>query len=790
MNLEIASAVPLSAPPVQRVTRLRRWLYIGYAIALAIGGAMIGVAYQYGSQLVDQTVSLVRHDMPTLQRLQAARTAVQEYQTVLFEYYATGDRRRYAELAAVCDARLRDLLQNLDLPDEPGGFAETLNHGHAELFALGDQLDRLMSTSVAKGAPDAERARYLLSGATYLATRLHDRIEQEIVPLQARAESRSIESQQVLNILVRNMLLLGGAILLMSMSIGYFANAYIRERVERQRLATFPERNPNPVLSLDCDGQLHYANEGAQRWLQENGFAHNAYQDLLPADRTSRLKDLLQTPRGYTHWEYELTTQAGIRFMSCGIHYLEDFCEFHLFISDITERKEAERQLRHQAMHDALTGLPNRRSFEQQLDALTIAENPNPFSLLFISVDRFSAVVQGLGHAQADQVLKTLAARLEEVFADRAIDQKAYRFDGTMFAVLLPATAPEIRDLALREIDDLLTQPLQHHGREYFFSFTLGSTAYPGDGDDTAALLRNADSALQAAARHGTGAHAWYLPAMNDRATHRFELESKLRHAVERNELVLHYQPQLDLASGRMIGAEALLRWVPHGQAMISPADFIPIAEESGLIVPIGEWVMREACLRNQAWRAAGYDGLLVAVNVSAQQFVRPGFPATVRRVLTETRLPPHLLELEVTESVAMDDVESTIATLAELRSIGIHLSIDDFGTGYSSLSYLKRFPIDKLKVDQSFVRHMTQEADAAAIARAVIDLGHSLRLKVIAEGVETINQLDLLRQYGCHEMQGYYYSRPVTPDAFAALLAEGRLLPARQAEGVALVSS
>lgn len=781
MNPPIAIAVSAAIPSGQRVSRLRRWLYIGYAVALAIGVAMIATVYHYGNQLAGQTESLVRQEMPTLLRLQAARTAVQEYQTVLFEYYATGERTRYAELAAVCDARIRNLLVNLALPDEPGGLAEALPRGHAELFALGGQLDLVMAAPESGRALDSERARELLSAATFLAADIHERIEKEIAPLQARAEARGEESQTLLDTLLDNMILLGGAILLMSLAIGHFANAYIRERLERHRLETFPERNPNPVLALDCDGVLRYANDGARRWLQDYGLAKDAYLSLLPEDLPARFADLVDQAPGYIRWEYEISTRGGVRSLSCGIHYLADFCEFHLFLADITEHKLAEQKLRHQALHDALTGLPNRRHFEQQLERLTADGNAPPFSLLFLSVDRFPAVVQGLGHAQADHVLQALAQRLAELFAERAIDRAVYRFDGTMFAALLPASDHDAREAVMNELEAALTVPLLHKQRDYYFSFTLGGTAYPADGRDPAALLRNGDSALQAAARRGPGSHAWYLPVMNERALQRFDLESRLRHAVERDELVLHYQPQLDLKSGRVIGAEALLRWVPTGQKMISPADFIPLAEDSGLIVPIGEWVMRQACLRNQAWRAAGHDGLLVAVNVSAQQFVRPGFPDTVRRVLAETQLPPQLLELEVTESVAMDDVETTIATLVELKAIGVHLSIDDFGTGYSSLSYLQRFPIDKLKVDQSFVRHMAQEADAAAIARAVIDLGHSLRLKVIAEGVETLDQLTMLRHYGCHEMQGYFYSRPIAAEEFALLLAEGRRLPAAE---------
>jgi len=329
----------------------------------------------------------------------------------------------------------------------------------------------------------------------------------------------------------------------------------------------------------------------------------------------------------------------------------------------------------------------------------------------------------------------------------------------------------------LQRIMEVVTQPLTIDSHRFYPTCSIGIAVYPTDGEDAETLIKHADVAMYRAKEIGRNNFQFFTPALNEKALERLRLETDLRKALERDELVLHYQPQVSLHSGRIVGMEALIRWQHPQLGMVPPGRFIALAEETGLIVPIGQWVLRTACRQTRAWQEAGLGILRVAVNLSARQFGERDLVQSITAILAETGLAAQHLELELTESMVMDDVERTIGILHELKALGLHLSIDDFGTGYSSLSYLKRFPIDVLKIDQSFVHDMTANADSAAIVKAIISLAHNLRLQVIAEGVETESQLAYLRENRCGQMQGYYFSRPLAADAFEEILRQGKML-------------
>jgi len=327
-----------------------------------------------------------------------------------------------------------------------------------------------------------------------------------------------------------------------------------------------------------------------------------------------------------------------------------------------------------------------------------------------------------------------------------------------------------------------LAEPHLIDGREIRVTASLGISLYPADSDNGATLIRNADIAMYRAKQEGGGSFSFYAPEMNQRAIETMELESALRQALERNEFRLHYQPKVDLASGRISGCEALVRWQHPQRGMVSPDDFIPLAEETGLIVPLGSWVLREACRQARAWQDQGLPCLSVAVNLSARQFRKGDLPQLVREVLQETGLDPRWLELEMTESMVMDDPAKAVAIMAGLKGIGARLSLDDFGTGYSSFASLSRFPIDHLKIDKSFINDIVSDPDSATIATSIIAMAHRMRLKVIAEGVETEGQLGYLRKHGCDEFQGFLFSRPLPAEDFALLLRQGTCLAAATA--------
>jgi diguanylate cyclase (GGDEF)-like protein/PAS domain S-box-containing protein len=436
---------------------------------------------------------------------------------------------------------------------------------------------------------------------------------------------------------------------------------------------------------------------------------------------------------------------------------------------DITEAKAQEERIRYQAQHDALTGLPNRTLF---LDRLTQAivhaqRNHGQLAVMLLDLDRFKSVNDSLGHVVGDRLLQAVAERLRGCI--RAEDTVA-RLGGDEFILLLPNLSDQANALLLA---DKIRQAFQHaihiDGHELYVTPSIGITTFPDDGQDAGVLIQNADVALYRAKEEGRNAYRLYTPAMNDRALERLEMDAHLRKALEREEFFLVYQPRVELSTGRITSVEALIRWQHPELGLVNPGQFIPLAEETGLIVPIGSWVLREACRQGCAWQQAGLPPVRIAVNVSGRQFAQKDLVAEVLTTLTETGLAPTLLELEITESVAMADVTATLATLTALHDHGIAIAIDDFGTSYSSLGYLKQFPVHALKIDQSFVREIPDDRNSVAIAAAIVALAHSLGLQVIAEGAETEAQLGVLHTYQCEEVQGFVFSRPLPPHELVA---------------------
>jgi len=443
-------------------------------------------------------------------------------------------------------------------------------------------------------------------------------------------------------------------------------------------------------------------------------------------------------------------------------------------IRNITENLSTETQLRehrerlyHLVHHDALTNLPNRMLLQDRLSRMMMkAKRNNTYiAILFLDLDRFKNINETLGHDVGDQLLLEVSKRLENCV--RKSDTVA-RLGGDEFAILLD----DMRDIKFvavvaRKIQQALSKPIIIKEYELYATCSIGISLFPDDSEDENVLLRCADTALYRAKEAGKNNYQYYTSDMNTRAFEFLLLEAGLRKALDNDELVVFYQPLISLENNKLIGMEALLRWKHPEKGMISPGDFIPLAEETGLIEPIGEWVLRAACTQNKKWQDAGYPPVKVSVNMSARQFSKKNITEQIGGILQETGLSPEYLGIEITESVIMQDVQSTIAKLKQMQKMGISLSIDDFGTGYSSLSYLKLFPIDDLKIDRSFVFNITSDSTDAAIAASVILLAHSMNLKVVAEGVETEEQLEVLRQQGCDYVQGFLFSRPIAAEEF-----------------------
>jgi diguanylate cyclase (GGDEF)-like protein/PAS domain S-box-containing protein len=441
---------------------------------------------------------------------------------------------------------------------------------------------------------------------------------------------------------------------------------------------------------------------------------------------------------------------------------------------DVSAARAMALEMTHSAQHDFLTGLPNRMLLNDRVtQAIVLAPRHNKkVAVLFLDLDGFKHINDSLGHAIGDKLLQSIAKRLVECV--RSSDTVS-RQGGDEFVVLLSEIeqSEDPAKTARRMLEAVAEpHPIEHH--DLHVTSSIGVSVCPEDGSDAATLIKNADTAMYQAKENGRQSYQFYKPAMSVRAIERQSIEENLRRALERQEFTLHYQPKINIRSGEITGAEALIRWTHPVRGSVSPAQFIPVAEDCGLILPIGNWVLREACKQARAWTDAGLRLGSMAVNISAMEFRDENFLEGVFSILEETGLDPGALELELTESVLMKHAESTQTILKTLRSRGVKLAVDDFGTGYSSLSYLRKFPIDALKIDQSFVRQITTAPDETTIVTAVISMGRSLKLRVIAEGVETQEELRFLEAHQCDEAQGYYFSRPVRPDQFAALLKSG----------------
>jgi diguanylate cyclase (GGDEF)-like protein/PAS domain S-box-containing protein len=536
------------------------------------------------------------------------------------------------------------------------------------------------------------------------------------------------------------------------------------------------------------NGRLMLANRAAASLLgvtREDAVGKTAY-DFLPKQEadfvTARDREVLDSGKSAILGEHWVHTPSGTRLMltkKLVVHGADGKPQYLLSLAeDVTERKRAEEQIAHMAHYDALTDLPNRAAFTERL-ALTLevaAETDKPFALLCLDLDRFKEVNDVFGHAVGDELLRQLSRRLQ------AVAEGAFlaRLGGDEFMVVAsgddqPAAAAALADRLLSALE----QEFDIEGAQLRVGLSIGVAIFPNDGFDATTLLGNADAALYRAKSEGRGLIRFFESHMDQRLRERRALQHDLRSALERDQLVLHYQPQARM-NGDIIGFEALVRWTHPMRGMVPPATFIPIAEESGLIIPLGEWVLREACREAASWPRP----LHVAVNLSPVQFQHGDLPALVHAVLLETGLAPGRLELEITENVLIGDFSRAVSILRRLKLLGVRIAMDDFGTGYSSLSYLQSFPFDKIKIDQAFISNLERNPQSAAIIRAVIGLGRGLDLPVVAEGVETEEQLAFLSREACDEVQGYFVGRPEPIVHYAELVGRPPVAEKRLARG------
>ncbi|PYU30083.1 MAG: two-component system response regulator [Acidobacteria bacterium] len=559
--------------------------------------------------------------------------------------------------------------------------------------------------------------------------------------------------------------------------------------IEKERAQVTLNSIGDAVLSTDISGNVTYLNHAAESltgWSREEALRRPVAEVFQIIDGATR-----QPARNPMELAVQQNKTVGLTAncilirpdgLECAIE--DSAAPIHdrrgqvtgavIVFHDVTAARAMSFRMSHLAQHDSLTDLPNRLLLNDRLTrAIASARrNGNRLAVLFVDLDRFKDINDSLGHAIGDKLLQSVAERL--VARVRNSDTVS-RPGGDEFVVLLSELEhPEDAAVCAKKMLTALTAPHRIAQHDVHVTVSIGVSTYPEDGQDAETLVKSADTAMYQAKENGRNNYEFFRQDMNIRAVERQSLEGSLSRALERHEFVLHYQPKINLEKGAITGAEALIRWLHLDRGLIPPAQFVPIAEDTGLLLPIGQWVLHEACRQARAWLDAGLRPVPVAVNISAVEFRDKGFLEGVRAILKDTRLEPRYLELELTESVLMQHAESSASVLQALKTMGVQLAVDDFGTGYSSLSYLRRFPIDTLKVDRSFVRQITADADDAIIASAVISMGKSLKLRVVAEGVETREQLAFLQDQRCDEGQGYYFSRPVVAEQFAKLLGTG----------------
>ena len=541
-------------------------------------------------------------------------------------------------------------------------------------------------------------------------------------------------------------------------------------RDSSERLAQVIDTVPAMISAADRDGRFIFVN--ASHGLM----AGNESGDAAARNRALDRK-VFETNAPLPSYEEEIVDRTGTRrvFLTTKSPLRDRANGVAAVLTtsvDITERKQAESHLYYMAHHDPLTDLPNRTLLRSRLNR-SIARarrGDSSFALHLIDLDGFKAINDVLGHSAGDRFLKLVAERLRAIVGER---DTVARLGGDEFAILQNrvSCAQEAADLAV-QVNQILAEPQLLGGERLQCGASIGITLHPNDGGDPDQLLKNADLAMYRSKADGGDLYRFYASDMDTRARAAVALDNALREAVERRQFTLYYEPQIDARTGSIVGAEALLRWRRPGHGILAPAEFLARTEENGLILPIQEWVLREACREAKSWQRLAHPPPRICVNLSPIQFRRQSVPLLVAQVLAQTGLEPGRLDLELTENIVMQDAESVADDLRQLRSLGVKISIDDFGTGYASLNYVKQFPVDRLKIDQCFIRDLARDPNDAVIVRAIMSLAQSLELEVIAEGVETREQMQLLRFEGCREMQGYFFARPMPPEQFVALLA------------------
>jgi len=737
---------------------LRASLLAGFAIFMGV--ALSFVVYQSTEKVKSNAIDLVSHRIPILTSINELMADLSEQERVIYEFYRSQDNATFIESSTVVkntfDMHLAVILSQARFASE----ADLIVKGQQEIQGLFSEFYQAMQIN----EDNWDEMRDILSQVTSVRKQLLPTlksIEHQTKQTVDEGHQATLAQMAISHWLV---IFYGISIVLIAGVVSWYIRQYILTQAKNTRLALFSHRNPNPILSVSNLGEVVFANPACGKLLLCVGYQADEVNYLLPCNFLS-LREMIASQQDHSIVVEQVLNE---RILQISIYWHKELDAYDIHIIDVTERKLAEEQVNHLAFYNQETNLPNQYKFNNDIDEAIL--RGKDFSVGVFAIRAFNEKVSTLGLEATEALVKAVANKISDALP---VGVYFYQTNDSQFGLMCSESN---NTLALQKLTQAITEvaekSLVTHCGEFFIELDFGYGCYPSHGDDRNVLIKSAHSALAIASEDEHNNFCLYEASFSKNRELNSELINKLRHAVANQELFLVFQPQLDIQSNSITGIETLVRW-RHGGEIISPVDFIPLAEQSGLIISIGQWILEQACLFAKQLVDMGYIDIVVAVNVSPRQFTHPQFCHTVQSVLADIGLPPQNLELEITEGVFMHNEENTLAVLQQLKSTGLHLSIDDFGTGYSSLSYLKRFPIDKLKIDQSFIRDCHQNDDDRAIVETIVSLGKSLNLSLIAEGVEEESHVDFLRALGCDEIQGYWFSRPIEAGPLVSLLAE-----------------
>lgn len=752
---------------MEMILQPRVKILLAYLFILSLGSAISVTTYITGRQVTNVTTTLIEEKLPRLQIINELYLAIIERERLLYEYYATTDSAKILPQLLDIDQRFSAYFRQIELAFPNSDSIEKIRYGDGMVRKLTQQLDNnFQQTPV-----DWDSARDQLVALTESGRRILPSLESLVAQVNQEAFQSGEDTRVSTELSTRLVISFSIFVIIIAAFVGYYVNSYMAETISRRRLAMFAERSPNPILSFNWQGQLTYSNPACFKLMEQQGNHSQRVESLLPECFQDSILALQKSNSNYSQWVGEIHNDCILEY---SLSLLRDLDTCHLYLEDITERTQAQARLKHEAFHDALTELPNRRYFNEQLNEL-VATNTNnsPFALVLIHIDRFDLVTSSAGFKTGDLLMQTVAKQLQVFchgYCSLDLGNKLYRLDSNKFSLLVDKL-PEhnfAENLAI-ELRQSLGHSICIEGKEFHLTLSMGISHFPLQGAEGEALLANADAALTRIKTEGGDGILCYSQDIQDKEQAWITIERDLRTAIEKRQLELFYQPKIRAYQHHICGVEALIRWRKEDGKMISPFEFIPVAEQTGLIITIGDWVIEQAFKQLKDWQnifiKQGALPLLesfsIAVNLSAKQFQHPDFISNIKQHLLNADIEAKNIELEITESLLINDIEQSIQIMHQLKDIGFKLSIDDFGTGYSSLSYLKQFPIDNLKIDRAFVMDIENNDDDKVLAKSIIDLAHNLNLAVIAEGVENQQQLAIIEALGAEEIQGFYFSKP-----------------------------